>query len=53
MAGCDYKYCENCDKKAYYDSDVDYCGSNVFVLCKECSKKFYMKAIVEPKEEQE
>lgn len=51
MAGCDYRSCDVCDSKAYYDASVDYdfkqypdtglwnCGDWA-VLCRDCSKKF-------------
>jgi len=40
MAGCDYRFCDVCNKRAYYDTDVDYNSCEVIVLCEECAKEW-------------
>lgn len=41
MAGADYAYCDVCEQKAFYDSDVDYGDACVWVLCGKCKDYFY------------
>jgi len=61
MALCDYRLCDQCNGKAFYDANLNYgepsasspwgLGSlgDWAVLCEECSKKW--KCVVIPREE--
>lgn len=59
MAAADYRLCDVCNSKCYYDSNIDYdfvdypdtglfnCGSWA-VICRDCSEKY--EVIIKEKE---
>lgn len=46
MAKFDYKSCDVCDCKAYYDAHVNYEESEVKVLCSECKNKYLFELAI-------
>jgi transcription elongation factor Elf1 len=49
MAGCDYRFCDKCNYKAYYDTDVDYRDCYVVVLCGDCKEEYDIEIKPKPK----
>ena len=48
MSGADYRECDRCEGKAYYDTDTDYGDALVWVLCEECAKTHRFRLIELP-----
>ena len=57
MAGADYKLCDICDAKAFYDAEISYdyergeyesCGQSK-ALCMRCSEEWELKSIKKEK----
>lgn len=48
MAGMDYRKCEQCHTRLYYEADIDYNNSTVLALCPTCAKEY--RAVLLPTE---